>query len=40
MVRSRLAERERKGLHVRIEKLDLELSIGDGFVCRISWYSR
>jgi len=24
------AEREHKGLHARIEKLDLELSIGDG----------
>jgi hypothetical protein len=27
---SRSAERERKSLHARIEKLDLELSISDG----------
>jgi hypothetical protein len=30
MSRSGSAERERKSFHARIEKLDLELSIGDG----------
>jgi len=31
MVTQRISERERKSLHARTEKLDLELSIGDGF---------
>jgi hypothetical protein len=30
MVRNGLAERERKSLHARIDKFDLELAIGDG----------
>src|SRR5262245_39782357 len=30
-LRNGLAERERKGLHARTEKLDLELALGDGF---------
>jgi hypothetical protein len=30
LLRGGSAERECKGLHVRIEKLDLELSVGDG----------
>ena len=30
MVHNGSAEREREGLHARIEKLDLEQSIGDG----------
>ena len=36
----RSAERERKRLHARVKKLDLELAVDDGAGWRISWYIR